>query len=91
VVQTRKRDVRRVAPDTPALGVRPRPVRPPSVRQARLPEPAFSDDGVARPLELVDVQAAPTGVLVCTYHPTGAPLVTGHSDELYEDPTRPPV
>jgi dihydrofolate reductase len=51
----------------------------------------FTDDGVARPLELVDVQAAPTGVLVCTYHPTGAPLVTGHSDELYEDPNRPPV
>ena len=51
----------------------------------------FSDDGVGRPLELVDVQVAATGVLVCTYRPTGEPLATGHSDELYEDPAEPPV
>ncbi|WCB95801.1 putative protein YyaP [Baekduia alba] len=29
----------------------------------------FPDDGVARPLELVDVKTASTGVLVCTYRP----------------------
>ena len=51
----------------------------------------FTDDGVGRPLELVDVQVASTGVLVCTYRPTGEPLATGHSDELYEDPADPPV
>jgi dihydrofolate reductase len=51
----------------------------------------FTDDGVGRPLELVDVQVAGTGVLVCSYRPTGEPLATGHSDELYEDPTDPPV
>lgn len=51
----------------------------------------FSDDGVGRPLELVDAQVAPTGVLICTYRPTGQPLATGHSDELYEDPDAPPV
>jgi dihydrofolate reductase len=51
----------------------------------------FSDDSIGRPLELVDVQVASTGVLVCTYRPTSLPLVTGHSDELYEDPSQPPV
>jgi hypothetical protein len=51
----------------------------------------FTDDGVGRPLELVDVQVASTGVLVCTYRPTGEPLATGHSDELYEDRDDPPV
>lgn len=51
----------------------------------------FTDDGVGRPLQLVDVQVASTGVLVCCYRPTGEPLATGHSDELYEDPDQPPV
>ena len=51
----------------------------------------FTDDGVGRALELVDVQVASTGVLVCTYRPTGESLATGHSDELYEDPEQPPV
>ena len=51
----------------------------------------FTDDGAAWPLELIDVQVASTGVLVCTYRPTGEPLLTGHSDELYADPEQPPV
>ncbi len=29
----------------------------------------FPEDGVARPLELVKVETAPTGVQLCTYHP----------------------
>lgn len=32
----------------------------------------FPDDGRARPLELVDVVRAGTGVLVCTYRPVRA-------------------
>lgn len=49
----------------------------------------FTDDGVGRPLELVESQVTATGVLVCTYRPTGGPVVTGSSDELYEDGTGP--
>ena len=52
----------------------------------------FPDDGAARVYELVSTTLAPTGVQVCTYRPTGEPLVPGHSDELYEDgqePVRP--
>jgi dihydrofolate reductase len=51
----------------------------------------FTDDGVGRAFTLVDSQVASTGVLVCTYHPTGRPLATGSSDELYEDGAEPPV
>ena len=51
----------------------------------------FTDDGVGRPFTLVDVQTASTGVLVCTYQPAGGELATGHSDELYEDSSQPPV
>ena len=42
-------------------------------------------------LELVDHQVASTGVIVCTYRPTGANVATGSSDEFYEDPAEPPV
>jgi hypothetical protein len=31
----------------------------------------FPDDGTARPLELVSVKNASTGVLICTYRPAG--------------------
>ena len=31
----------------------------------------FPDDGTARPLELVSVKPAATGVLICTYRPAG--------------------
>ena len=31
----------------------------------------FPDDGTARPLELVSVKPAATGVLICTYRPVG--------------------
>jgi dihydrofolate reductase len=51
----------------------------------------FADDGVARVFELVDSQVAGSGVLVCTYHPTGEPLATGSSDEFYEDGADAPV
>ena len=30
----------------------------------------FPDDGRARPLELVSITSASTGVLICTYRPT---------------------
>ena len=49
----------------------------------------FPDDGSARVFELVSTTIATTGVLVCRYRPTGEPLVTGHSDELYEDGKEP--
>ena len=49
----------------------------------------FPDDGAARVYELVSTTLAPTGVQVCTYRPTGEPLVPGHSDELYEDGAEP--
>jgi len=51
----------------------------------------FADDGVGRAFELVESQVASTGVLVCTYRPTGQPLAPGSSDELYEDTAEPPV
>jgi len=51
----------------------------------------FTDDGVGRTFELVDSKVASTGVIVCTYRPTGEPLATGHSDELYQDNDQPPV
>ena len=51
----------------------------------------FTDDGIGRTFELVDVQVASTGVLVCCYRPTGEPISTGNSDELYEDRADPPV
>lgn len=51
----------------------------------------FPDDGKGRPMRLVSQQVASTGVIVCRYQPTGEPLVTGHSDELYADPDAPPV
>jgi dihydrofolate reductase len=51
----------------------------------------FPDDGTGRPMELVGHAVASTGVMICTYRPTGAPLQTGHSDELYADPEAPPV
>jgi dihydrofolate reductase len=51
----------------------------------------FPDDGTARLMRLVSQQVASTGVIVCRYEPTGQPLVTGHSDELYADPEVPPV
>lgn len=51
----------------------------------------FPDDMNARPMRLVSHTVAPTGVLVCVYQPTGEPLRTGHSDELYEDHDNPPV
>ena len=51
----------------------------------------FSDDGISRTLELVDVQVASTGVLVCCYRPTDESIFTGNSDELYDDPADPPV
>ena len=51
----------------------------------------FPDDGRARPMRLVSHAIASTGVMVCKYQPTGEPLRPGHSDELYEDPDRPPV
>ena len=51
----------------------------------------FTDDGIGRTFELVDVQVASTGVLVCCYRPTGEPISTGNSDELYEDQADPPV
>ena len=44
-----------------------------------------TDDGVGRSFDLVDVQVAATGVLVCTYRPVGDDLRTGHSDDLYQD------
>ena len=49
----------------------------------------FPDDGSARVFELVSTTIAPTGVQICTFRPTGQPLVTGHSDELYEDGAEP--
>lgn len=49
----------------------------------------FPDDGSARVYELVSTTLAPTGVQICKYRPTGQPLVTGHSDELYEDGSEP--
>lgn len=51
----------------------------------------FPEDFNARALRLVSHVVAPTGVLVCTYRPTGEALRTGHSDELYENAERPPV
>ncbi|WP_426570776.1 dihydrofolate reductase family protein [Aquihabitans sp. McL0605] len=51
----------------------------------------FTDDGVGRTFELVDSQVAGTGVLICTYRPIAASVATGHSDELYQDPSAPPV
>jgi hypothetical protein len=39
--------------------------------------------------ELVSTTIATTGVQICKYRPTGEPLVTGHSDELYEDGKEP--
>lgn len=51
----------------------------------------FPDDGDARPMELVSTTPTSTGVLICRYRPTGGPLVTGSSDELYADPEAPPV
>lgn len=51
----------------------------------------FPDDGSARPMELVSHTLASTGVMICKYRPTGQPLVTGHSDELYADADAPPV
>jgi dihydrofolate reductase len=51
----------------------------------------FTDDGVGQTFDLVESQVASTGVLVCTYRPTGRPVSTGHSDELYQDPAQPPV
>ena len=51
----------------------------------------FSDDGVGRALELVESKVATTGVLICSYRPTGEPVTTGSSDELYEDQASPPV
>jgi dihydrofolate reductase len=51
----------------------------------------FTDDAVGRPLELLDVQVAGTGVVMCTYRPTGQPLTTGNSDEFYDDSSQPPV
>jgi len=51
----------------------------------------FTDDGIGRALELVDHKVASTGVIVCTYRPTGANVATGSSDEFYEDPAEPPV
>lgn len=51
----------------------------------------FPEDGSGRPMELVRHEVASTGVLICTYRPTGEPLRTGHSDELYADPDAPPV
>lgn len=44
----------------------------------------FSDDGIARPLQLVDLRQASTGVLICRYQPTGSGLPTGSSDEFYD-------
>jgi len=44
----------------------------------------FPDDGVAKPLELVSTTTSGTGVMINTYHPAAGPLVTGHSDELYD-------
>jgi dihydrofolate reductase len=49
----------------------------------------FPDDGSARVFELVSTTIATTGVQICKYRPTGEPLVTGHSDELYEDGKEP--
>lgn len=49
----------------------------------------FPDDGAARVFELVSSTVSPTGVHVCTFHPTGRPLITGHSDELYADGAEP--
>ena len=44
----------------------------------------FPDDGAAKPFELVSTTTAATGVLICTYRPTGGPLVPGSSDDLYD-------
>ena len=49
----------------------------------------FPDDGSARVFELVSTTLAGTGVQICKYRPTGEPLVTGHSDELYDDGKEP--
>ncbi|MCU1371691.1 MAG: ribG9 [Ilumatobacteraceae bacterium] len=49
----------------------------------------FPDDGSARVFELVSTTLASTGVQICKFRPTGAPLVTGHSDELYENGREP--
>lgn len=34
----------------------------------------FPEDGVARTLELANVDTSGTGVLICTYHPAGGPV-----------------
>jgi hypothetical protein len=44
----------------------------------------FTDDGEARPLELVSTTPTGTGVLICVYRPTGEAARTGSSDALYE-------
>jgi dihydrofolate reductase len=49
----------------------------------------FPDDGSARVFELVSTTRAATGVQICTYRPTGRPLVPGHSDELFDDGAEP--
>lgn len=49
----------------------------------------FADDGVGMTLQLAESQVTSTGVLICTYRPTGAPVATGHSDDLYADGAAP--